>query len=127
MSSPYATATTSPRLFPPPNMAPSWSKKSFLVPTAPVDKTNVSMTTMPRMAMTARPNLLRILNASKGLKAIAVPRFTTAILGGGSPAGLDAPRRRLLFEGDANVTRRTDCSDAGGQDNANRRAGYGAC
>ena len=44
----------------------------------------VSMTTMPRTAMTALPNLLRILNASNGLKAIAGPRFTTAVLGGGA-------------------------------------------
>src|SRR3954469_2388942 len=54
------------------------------------------MTTMPRMAITDRPNLLRMLNASNGLKAIAGPRFTTAVLGGGGPAGLDAPRGKVL-------------------------------
>src|SRR5262245_12696844 len=97
MSSPYPVASTCPRPLLE-NMCPIWSKKSLRVPTAPVESTNVSMTTMPRTAMTDRPSLLRMLKASNGLKAIANPQFTTAVLGGGGLGGLDAPRGKVLSE-----------------------------
>src|SRR5215207_9039577 len=78
-------------------MPPIWSKKSFPVPTAPEERTNVSMTTMPSTAIRERPSRLRMLNASNGLKAIADPRVTTAVLDGRAGAGLDSPRRGVLL------------------------------
>src|SRR4051812_48268758 len=79
---------TSPRPFLEPNIAPIWSKKSIPDPTAPEDRTNVSMTTMPRMAMTALPVRLRTLNVSKGLKAMSDPRFRTSSWAAGRGPGL---------------------------------------
>jgi hypothetical protein len=53
--------------------------------------------------MTVRPNLLRTLNASKGLKAIADPRFKTAVLGGGALPGLTLRAKGYYLEGNVKV------------------------
>src|SRR3954466_3628181 len=92
---------TSPRPFLEPNIAPIWSKKSIPDPTAPEDRTNVSMTTMPRTAMTDLPVRLRTLNVSKGLKAMSGPRLRRPSWGAEGVPGLTLRAGMYYLDGNA--------------------------
>jgi hypothetical protein len=95
---------------------PNWSKRSFPDPIAPLDRTNMNMTTMVSTARTDFPVRLRTLNVWNGLKAMSGPRLRRPSWAAEGVPGLTLRAGKYYLDGNAGLSRMVNCSEAGGGD-----------